>query len=158
MSLWSRSARALLCLLAVGVLLGGVISPAQAAKGGNSANAKKCQKGGWQDLYSSTGGFSSEKECTSYAARGGTLSTTPPTPPSQYPLASAKCAELGGTWTERGGPDFGETFRCSDGSRELTDGEADALFQECDAQNTDQYQVQFEAGAVSPFYFACTYF
>jgi hypothetical protein len=44
------------------------------AGGGNSANAKACQKGGWQSLHPSGGGvFKNEGDCVSYLARGGTL-------------------------------------------------------------------------------------
>lgn len=51
-----------------------------------------CQKGGWQSLYTSTGGtFTSEDQCTSYAAHGGTLRTTPN-------QAAIDCAALGGTY------------------------------------------------------------
>ena len=41
---------------------------------GNSPNAHACQDGGWRQLTTSTGQpFSNEGECTSYAAKGGTL-------------------------------------------------------------------------------------
>ena len=55
-------------------------APATAGKNGpNNQNAKLCQQGGWEDLYTSTGAeFGSERECTGYAARGGTLLTAPP--------------------------------------------------------------------------------
>jgi hypothetical protein len=44
------------------------------AGGGNSANAKACQKGGWQSLHpSGSGAFKNEGNCVSYLARGGTL-------------------------------------------------------------------------------------
>ena len=57
------------------------------AGGGNSANAKLCQKNGWQTLVTATGDtFQSVDECTSYAARGGVL----------HPLSSAPC--LDGGW------------------------------------------------------------
>jgi hypothetical protein len=47
---------------------------ATAAPGPNNQNAKKCQKGGYQSVYTSFAGtFSSEEQCVSYAARGGTL-------------------------------------------------------------------------------------
>ncbi len=60
---------AVVALLAVAVMAG----PASAGKNGpNNANAKLCQKNGWQTLASSTGApFVSEKDCTSYAAGGG---------------------------------------------------------------------------------------
>jgi hypothetical protein len=57
------------------------------AGGGNSANAKKCHKNGWQTLVTSTGAtFASEEECTSYAAHGGVL----------FALSAAPC--LNGGW------------------------------------------------------------
>lgn len=47
---------------------------ALAAKGGNSGNAKLCQKGGWQTLMdSSAASFSSEDACVSYGAHGGAI-------------------------------------------------------------------------------------
>jgi hypothetical protein len=49
------------------------------AGGGNSANAKKCQKDGWQTLVTSTGvTFTSEEQCTSYAAQGGAVYSATP--------------------------------------------------------------------------------
>jgi hypothetical protein len=49
------------------------------AGGGNSVNAKQCQKNGWQTLVASTGAsFTSEDQCTSYAARGGMLHSAAP--------------------------------------------------------------------------------
>ena len=49
------------------------------AGGGNSANAKKCQKNGWQALVNATGSaFTSEDECTAYAAHGGSLYSAAP--------------------------------------------------------------------------------
>jgi hypothetical protein len=45
-----------------------------AAGGGNSENAKKCQKGGWQTLVRQDGSsFKNQGECVSHAAQGGTL-------------------------------------------------------------------------------------
>ena len=47
---------------------------ALAVKGGNAANAKLCQKGGWQILMdSSMTTFPSEGECVSYGAQGGAI-------------------------------------------------------------------------------------
>jgi hypothetical protein len=43
-------------------------------KGGNSANAKKCQKNGWKTLVRSDGSsFRNQGDCVSYAAHGNTL-------------------------------------------------------------------------------------
>jgi hypothetical protein len=48
------------------------------AGGGNSENAKKCQKGGWTTLTRADGTpFANQDECVSYAADGGTLTPKP---------------------------------------------------------------------------------
>ena len=53
-------------------------TPAGAAAGGNSANAKACQQGGYLDYATTTGTkFKNAGECTSYAANGGTLVPLP---------------------------------------------------------------------------------
>jgi hypothetical protein len=50
------------------------IPAALAAKAGNSPNAKLCQKGGWQTLYTRDGTpFGSETQCASYGAQGGQI-------------------------------------------------------------------------------------
>src|SRR2546425_2227276 len=50
------------------------VSAAPADSPGNSANAKACQKGGWQLFQTSDGQtFGTESECTSYGAHGGAL-------------------------------------------------------------------------------------
>src|SRR2546426_6364819 len=75
------------------------VSPVSAG-GGNSANAKKCQKGGWKnyvraDLRTL---FTSEEDCVSYAAQGGRLVLIPK-------LASGPlCESFGGTFAP--GPDL----------------------------------------------------
>jgi len=76
------------------------------AGGGNSANAKLCQKNGWQTLVTATGDtFQSADECTSYAARGGVL----------HPLSSAPC--LDGGWQapaqQSDGTGFGSEADCT---------------------------------------------
>jgi hypothetical protein len=49
---------------------------AMATAGGNSGNAKLCQKNGWKTVLGSDGTtFNSEEECVSFAARGGMLVT-----------------------------------------------------------------------------------
>jgi hypothetical protein len=64
-----------------------------AAKGGNSDNAKLCQKGGWERLVRSDGSsFARGGECTRYAARGGTLE------PKHVLAGQQVCAELGGVF------------------------------------------------------------
>jgi hypothetical protein len=77
-----------LAALSAGLLLASFAASGTAlAGGGNSANAKKCQKNGWQTLVTSTGAtFASEEGCTSYGAQGGVL----------YPLSAAPC--LNGGW------------------------------------------------------------
>jgi hypothetical protein len=88
------------CLVVIGVLVVAVsvvgAAPAVAAKGGNSANAKLCQKGGWQNLFQSDGsGFASEGDCVSYGAHGGTIFTS---------AGQAVCTADGGTFVPDGGP------------------------------------------------------
>lgn len=72
------SARGSALALSVAVCCAVMATPAIASKGGNSQNAKACQKNGWQNLYTLAGeSFVSEQACTSHAARGGTLFTSP---------------------------------------------------------------------------------
>jgi hypothetical protein len=48
--------------------------PAHPGKGGNSANAKACQKGGWMNLVrSDQSSFNNQGACVSYGAHGGAL-------------------------------------------------------------------------------------
>lgn len=65
--------RMVVALCAVLALAAGVAT-ARAGNGGNSADAKKCQKGGWKSLVrSDRTPFANEGDCVSYAAKGGTL-------------------------------------------------------------------------------------
>lgn len=74
------------------------VATATAGNGGNSANAKLCQKDGWQTLYTSSGAtFANQDDCVSYGAEGGTLLTSPPT---QSQIAQFDCENAGGTFTE----------------------------------------------------------
>lgn len=85
---------ALIAALVV-VLPGG----AQAAKPGNSQNAKACQKGGWGNLVRSDGStFANQGECVSYAAKGGQLQPKPTAPATAQQL----CADAGGTFQTGG--------------------------------------------------------
>jgi hypothetical protein len=72
---WLGRRFSMLAALSAGLLLACfVVSGPALARGGNSASAKLCQKGGWATLQSSTGGtFTSEDECVSYGAKGGEL-------------------------------------------------------------------------------------
>jgi len=66
------------------------VATATAGSGGNSEK-KLCRQGGWQTVYGTDGTtFASQKECVSYVANGGTLTTTPP------PLGAQKDCELFG--------------------------------------------------------------
>jgi hypothetical protein len=52
----------------------GVGSSVATAGSGKNASAKMCQKNGWQQLQTSTGGtFANQSDCVSYGAGGGTL-------------------------------------------------------------------------------------
>jgi hypothetical protein len=99
--------RLALVALSAGLLLAAfsVTGTALAAGGGNAANAKKCQKNGWQTLVTSGGtSFASEEACTSYAAAGGTL----------LPKSQAPC--LNGGWQapaqRSDGSSFGSESDC----------------------------------------------
>ena len=82
------------CCAALALSVG--LATAAAGNGGNSANAKLCQKGGWQTLYRSDGSsFVSEEACVSYAANGGTLSAIPPV----FQQAASHCTAAGGNFT-----------------------------------------------------------
>lgn len=59
---------------ALGVL-GGLITTAQAAPGGNRAAAHGCQQDGYRSAVGTSGGFANAGECTSYAATGGEFVT-----------------------------------------------------------------------------------
>jgi hypothetical protein len=64
------------------------------AGGGNSANAKQCQKNGWMSLIRSDGtSFTSEEDCVSYAAQGGTL--------AHKTQSQLDCESFGGTFSIR---------------------------------------------------------
>jgi hypothetical protein len=87
--------RFVLVLCAIFALTIGVATAT--AGGGNSANAKLCQKNGWQSLFDSNGGtFTNEEDCVAYAAHGGTLYTTNPNP---YPASKSDCESIGGTFS-----------------------------------------------------------
>lgn len=73
--------RKIIALIAVLLMLSSSVSLTVVANPvgngpGNSANAKACQKGGWQNLArlgSSGEPFSSQGECVSFGARGGVI-------------------------------------------------------------------------------------
>src|SRR5262249_56150903 len=72
------------------------VAAASADGGGNSANAHLCQNGGWQSLFTSTGGtFANQDQCVSYGAQGGTIFTTP----NPFPATKSACEALGGTFS-----------------------------------------------------------
>ena len=76
-------------VLALALLI--AVPAALAAKPGNSLNAKSCQKGGWQNLYTRAGQpFTSETSCASYGAQGGQI----------IPESALAC--LNGGWEDLG--------------------------------------------------------
>jgi hypothetical protein len=95
-------------------LAAGIAAPSAAGEpGGNSENAKKCQKGGWQDWAKEDGTpFASQDECVSYGAQGGTL--TEPVPPQQELCESY--AGIYGAEDETLGPFFPVLWTCNDWS------------------------------------------
>ncbi len=85
----------LMAVLAAALLVLGVASPAYAkgGDGGNRAGAKACQKGGYQNLYTSDGrSFASQDECVEYSAQGGTFGSAPVLTFQQT------CEQYGGTF------------------------------------------------------------
>jgi hypothetical protein len=73
---WKSCAAAFAAVATMAVPVLGLASPAGAAGGGNSAAAHACQKGGWQNAQTGTGGsFTSQDDCVSFGARGGTVFT-----------------------------------------------------------------------------------
>jgi len=76
-----------LVALAVGLSLFTVAASSAFAGGGNSSNAKLCQKQGWEGLQTDSGRtFTSDEDCTSYAANGGVFFTPSLTPTFRYCL------------------------------------------------------------------------
>src|SRR5919112_2794854 len=69
------SMKRILVLLAVVALMVGMLAgPVAASPGGNTANAAKCEEGGYLDYTDAQGNpFKNEGQCTTYAARGGQL-------------------------------------------------------------------------------------
>jgi hypothetical protein len=66
-------------VLATALSLGVATANAGKGPGGNSANAKLCQKGGWMNLQGSDGTqFANQDECVSFGAHGGTIVPKPP--------------------------------------------------------------------------------
>ena len=61
--------------------------------GGNSANAKQCQKGGWQTLAGSDGSpFANQDACVSYGAKGGSII------PAHFARSASNCTLIGGAF------------------------------------------------------------
>jgi hypothetical protein len=80
--------RRLLVVFALMLFALGVGCSVVLAGGGNSGNAKLCQKNGWKQLQTATGDrFTSEEACVSYASQGGTLLVAP-----TVTVVSADCA------------------------------------------------------------------
>lgn len=103
-----RSRRLITILVAVGLATGlfvitaGVIS---AAPGGNNASAKICKD--WASLFREDGStFADRGECTSYAAEGGTILTSPPAPPLPNLVVVNAPSPAAGTY-EASGAEFG---------------------------------------------------
>ena len=86
--------RVVVAALAIALACMGV-GVAGAGQGGNSADAKLCQQGAWQELATETGpGFANAGGCVSYAAQGGTLRTLTPLERWQ-----AICEQAGGSFS-----------------------------------------------------------
>ncbi len=83
----------MVCCAALGLTVG--VATATAG-GGNSAAAKACQKGGWNNwVRADHTAFKNEGHCVSYAAKGGVLT-------SPKSIDQRLCESLGGGYA---GPD-----------------------------------------------------
>lgn len=92
---------------------------AVAAPGGNSANAKLCQKGGWKALYTSQGApFANQGACVSYGAKGGQIKTAPPPPPPPTSAGERLCTASGGVF-QAGAPASQLVWSCTGLSRSV---------------------------------------
>jgi hypothetical protein len=111
-----------------GAVLSLVFAAGTVMAGGNSANAKLCQKGGWQALVTEAGEpLSNAGDCVSHAAQGGTLTTLH----DQWQNA---CVEAGGSFTESE-----NQWRCINSEQGLSQDTFDVLAPIC-----------IEAGGSSP--------
>jgi hypothetical protein len=76
----------MLTLLVLALSFVAAVPGASAGPGnGNSANAKTCQKGGWEQLAPAVDPgtpFASQDECVGYGANGGVLTAYVPPPPT----------------------------------------------------------------------------
>jgi hypothetical protein len=89
---------------------------ASAAPGGNSANAKLCQKGGWQTLTRSDGSsFANQDACVSYAAQGGTL--------VKESQAQIDCQSFGGTYVIGGIAGINALWTCEGYNDSISSGQ-----------------------------------
>jgi hypothetical protein len=76
-----------------------------AAPGGNSTNAKLCND--WRSLYKEDGSrFVDRGDCTSYAAEGNTILTSPPPPPLPNLVVVDAPSPVAGSY-RASGADFG---------------------------------------------------
>ena len=73
------------------------VAPIASAGGGNSANAKLCQKGGYANLYNASTGlaFTSQGACVSYGAHGNTYSSLTVTPSTSANGATVSVSGFG---------------------------------------------------------------
>ena len=93
----TRAALVAASLISLATPVIGSALPAHAA-GGNNANAKACQQGGWKNWVQADGTqFENAGACVSYAAKGGSLTTPPPAPP-EASQSELTCESYGGTF------------------------------------------------------------
>ena len=82
------------------------------AAGGNSANAKLCQKGGWTAMYRADGTtFANQGACVSYGTQGGRSGTPPPATTGTGAFTGAlDTSDAHQTWANVPGPFCGGEF------------------------------------------------
>lgn len=146
--------RAVLVLCAVVALTVGIAS-ANAGRGGNSANAKACQKGGWHTLLRSDGSsFRNQGACVSYAAHGGVLALKT--------KSQLDCEAFGGTFSTNAGTDqiglggqFGAVvWTCNNATTNLTVPSANIALFTADCQSYPGGKF-FIGRVVMPFHGTC---
>ena len=143
----------LVCFAAVALTAG--VTKATAG-GGNSENAKRCQKGGWQTLHRSEDGrsFASQGACVSYAAKGGTLTAKT--------KSQLDCEAFGGTFSTDPTTDhvglsdrFGAVvWTCDDATTNLTVPLANIALFTADCQSYPGGK-SFVGHVIEPYYGTC---
>jgi hypothetical protein len=81
-------------IVAIAAIAVPVAGASLASAASNAGNVKLCQKSGWQNVVRQDGStFQNQSDCIKYAARRGTLATSP---------IQTACESIGGTFSSTG--------------------------------------------------------